>query len=102
MMNSLRKIAPIFGVIIFALACGLAVQAQTTGVVRGTVTDPNGAVVSGATVTLTKKSTNVPTTTTSGSSGQFEFQNVLPGNDYELKVEARQSANLPHQDPARQ
>jgi AraC-like DNA-binding protein len=88
MMNSLRKIAPIFGVIIFALACGLAVQAQTTGVVRGTVTDPNGAVVSGATVTLTKKSTNVPTTATSNTSGQFEFNNVLPGTDYEVKVEA--------------
>ncbi|HBB89010.1 MAG TPA: TonB-dependent receptor [Blastocatellia bacterium] len=89
MMKSLRKIAPIFGVIIFALACGLAVQAQvTTGTVRGVVTDPNGAVVSGATVTLTKKSTNVPNTTTSSSSGQFEFNNLLTGNDYELKVEA--------------
>lgn len=88
MMNSLRKLAPIFGVIIFALACGLAVQAQTTGTVRGTVTDPNGAVVSGATVTLTKKSTNVPNTATSSGSGQFEFNNLLTGNDYELKVEA--------------
>ena len=91
MMNSLRKIAPIFGVIIFALACGLAVQAQTTGVVRGTVTDPNGAVVSGATVTLTKKSTNVPTTTTSGSSGQFasDTGGRLTGNEGEVGIYRR-------------
>ena len=71
-MKSLRKLAPFFGVIVFALACVFSAQAQvTTGTVRGVVTDPQGAVVQGATVTLTKKSTNIPTTATSGSSGKF-------------------------------
>ncbi len=89
MMNSLRKLAPIFGVIIFALACGLAVQAQvTTGSVRGTVTDPAGAIVTGATVTITKKSNNISNTTQSSGSGQFGFENLLSGDDYSVSIEA--------------
>ncbi|HKP45112.1 MAG TPA: carboxypeptidase regulatory-like domain-containing protein [Pyrinomonadaceae bacterium] len=88
-MNSLRKLAPFFGVIVFALACVFTAQAQvTTGTVRGVVTDPNGAVVPNATVTITKKSTNTSNTATTGASGQFEFPNLLVGDDYEVKVEA--------------
>jgi hypothetical protein len=89
MMKSLRKLAPIFGVIIFALACGLAVHAQTTtGSVRGTVTDPAGAIVTGANVTITKKSNNISNSTTTSGSGQFEFNNLLSGDDYSVSVEA--------------
>ena len=95
MMKSLRKIAPIFGVIVFALACGFAVQAQiTTGSVRGAVTDPNGAVVTNAKVTITKKSTNTSTTTQSSNSGEFEFSNLPVGDDYSVTVEAQNFKTL--------
>jgi outer membrane receptor protein involved in Fe transport len=65
------------------------VQAQvTTGTVRGVVTDQNGAIVPGAKVTITKKSTGSSLTTTSTDSGAFEFTNLQVGEDYSLRVEA--------------
>lgn len=62
--------------------------AQTdTGRVRGTVTDQQGAVVAGATVTLTNRGTSRATTTTSNSEGVYTFE-AVPRGDY--KVEVRQ------------
>ncbi len=81
-------------VFIFALALSLAlmagaVQAQvTTGTVKGVVSDPNGAVVPGAKVTITRKSTSESRTTTSSDSGNFQFDNLQPGADYLITVEA--------------
>src|SRR5207244_1414595 len=60
----------------------------TTGTVRGVVTDQNGAIVPGAKVTITKKSTGAASTTQSSSTGSFEFTNLLVGEDYAVKVEA--------------
>jgi hypothetical protein len=51
----------------------------------GTVTDPAGAVVPGATVEITNSATGVKSTTTTSESGFFRFNNLLPGT-YELKV----------------
>src|SRR5262245_29457734 len=68
---------------------GLLAQAQvTTGSVRGVVTDPNSAVVTDAKVTITKKSTNVSSTTQTSGSGVFEFSNLLVGDDYSVVIEA--------------
>jgi Carboxypeptidase regulatory-like domain len=52
----------------------------TTGSLRGTVTDPNGAVVAGAAVTVKNEATGVATVTinTTGDGG-FAFSNLLPG-----------------------
>jgi len=50
--------------------------------------DPNGAVVPGAKVTITRKSTSEAKTTTSSDSGAFEFANLQPGNDYTITIEA--------------
>jgi outer membrane receptor protein involved in Fe transport len=55
--------------------------------VSGTVTDPNGAVVSGSTVTLTNLQTNVSRNTTTNSDGFYRFDAVDPGN-YSLKINA--------------
>jgi hypothetical protein len=76
-------------VFLFAVSCVLSAHGQaTTGSIRGTVTDPNGAVVSGAKVTLTRKSTGGTQTGQTTSSGQFEFANLLPADDYNVSVEA--------------
>jgi Carboxypeptidase regulatory-like domain len=58
-----------------------------TGGITGTVTDPTGAVVSGATVTLTNTATSVPQTTRSTSTGTYSFTGVRPGT-YSLEAEA--------------
>jgi hypothetical protein len=46
----------------------------------GTVKDPVGAVVPGATVTLRNVDTSVSSTTTSNGDGNYTFQNLNPGN----------------------
>ena len=76
-------------VCLFAVSCVLSAYGQTTtGSIRGTVTDPNGAVVSGAKVTLTRKSTGGTQTAQTSSAGQCEFTNLLPADDYSVSVEA--------------
>jgi hypothetical protein len=57
----------------------------TTGQISGTVTDPNGAVVSGATVKITNADTNFNRTTTSNDEGNFSFQ-LLPVGRYTVEI----------------
>ena len=54
-------------------------QSTSTGTVAGAVTDQSGAVVPGATVTLTDKATHTARTTTTNSSGRYIFVDVTPG-----------------------
>lgn len=76
-------------VFLFAVSCVLSAHGQaTTGSVRGVVTDQNGAVVSGAKVTLTRKSTGGTQTSQTNTGGQFEFTNLQPADDYGVSVEA--------------
>lgn len=70
-----------------SLFSATAFAQQTTGNVRGLIKDPNGAVVSGAKVTLLDPKTNTSSNTTSTGSGEYEFKN-LPVGDYQLTVEA--------------
>jgi hypothetical protein len=61
-------------------------QAQVdTGSIVGTITDPSGAVVSGAKVTLTNVGTGIALSTTTGSDGVFKFSPVRIGT---YKVDA--------------
>jgi len=63
------------------------VFAQTggTGIVVGTVTDPSGAAVPGATVTLTDAATNSERTATTNDAGRYDFPSVPPGK-YDLTI----------------
>src|SRR5437016_2681883 len=72
--------------VVVALSClcvltpsGLFSQSASTGTVAGTVTDPSGAAVVGATVALVDPSTNDTRTTTTNDAGRFIFANVVPG-----------------------
>ena len=71
----------------FALLFGLSpVLAQTiTGTVRGTVTDPSGAVVAGVSVTATNLATNVKTGTVTNHDGLYNIQ-FLPIGSYTVTV----------------
>ena len=60
---------------------------QGTSTVRGTVKDPQGKVVSGASVKLTNLGTGADRTTTTSSEGVFSFEVVQVG-DYKVEVEA--------------
>jgi len=59
----------------------------TTGTVQGQVTDPTGAAVSGASVTILNSITNYKVTALTDDGGAFRFQNV-PFNSYKLTVTA--------------
>ena len=62
--------------------------AQTSrGTVTGTVTDPNGAVIAGAEVTLTSAQTKLNRVTTSNSEGLYRLEAVDPGS-YSIKITA--------------
>src|ERR1700747_976179 len=54
-------------------------QAANTGSVAGTVTDPQGAAVAGATVTVTDTSTNIGRTAATNENGHYIFVDVPPG-----------------------
>src|SRR5882724_3289114 len=74
-------------VALFLFAAGITVMAQSpTGSIEGTITDPNGAVVAGATVTITDKNTGRVVTVTTNGSGFFEARALLPGK-YSVKIE---------------
>ena len=68
------------------LPADLFAQAITAKVV-GTVTDPSGASVPGATVTIQNVQTNQSRTTTTNAVGNYEFS-FLPIGSYTLAVES--------------
>jgi hypothetical protein len=57
------------------------------GSIQGSVTDPSGAVVSGAKVTITEKSKGVASIRTSDSKGSYTSGSLIPGV-YSVRVEA--------------
>jgi Carboxypeptidase regulatory-like domain len=67
------------------LACG---QASTAGALSGTVVDPTGAVIPGATLTISQPSTGFTRTMTAAGNGAYSFPDLIPGQ-YVLKVSAK-------------
>src|SRR5215470_9622095 len=65
----------------------LAQSLGNAGTITGTVTDPSGAVVPGAKVTITNPVTGHSDQTTTGGDGSFRFNN-LPPNPYHLEVKS--------------
>jgi Carboxypeptidase regulatory-like domain len=64
-----------------------AAQAQFGANLQGTVEDSSGAVIAGATITLTNLGTNQVRTATSGDSGFYRISQLPPGN-YKVVVNA--------------
>ncbi len=71
---------------VVALASGAKAQADR-GDIRGEVTDPAGAVLPNAKVTITKKGTDETRETTANPHGDFSFANLEAGK-YVVRVEA--------------
>ncbi|MGH9943545.1 MAG: carboxypeptidase regulatory-like domain-containing protein [Pyrinomonadaceae bacterium] len=71
------------------LIAPVALHAQThRATVRGTITDPNKAVIPGATVKLVNTETNELRETTSGAEGEYTISSLPPGA-YRLEAEAQ-------------
>ncbi len=77
-------------IVAFAVVLGLTAQqvyAQGNATLTGAVTDPNGAVVAGATVKATNIATNTVTDTQTTDAGLYRFP-TLPVGIYKVSAEA--------------
>jgi hypothetical protein len=74
----------------FALfTASLALHAQADrGAITGKVTDGTGAIIPGASVTLTSETTGVKANATANASGDFNFQGLIAGM-YQLEVDSQ-------------
>ena len=80
MMQSLLLLSAL----VFATAC----FGQTFGEITGLVTDPSGALLVGAAVTVTNPQTNFTRTENTNDAGIYTFPNLLPGI-YNVRVAAQ-------------
>lgn len=86
MKNSLRLVAATL-----ALLIGISWSANaqsTSGIISGTVSDPQGAVIAGASVTVRNVGTNESRAAIADGEGRFRFPNLSIGN-YEITVQAK-------------
>src|SRR5690242_7595983 len=72
---------------IFMLS-SMVVWAQDTTSISGTVSDPQGKVLGGATVTLTNTATQTKRETKTTDNGVYSFNQVAPGT-YKVTVEVK-------------
>ena len=77
---------------LFMCVSGLA---QTLGTVTGVVKDASGAVIPGATVTVTNTGTNAAREAQSNESGSYSFPALPPGN-YTVKAELQGFRTVQH------
>jgi hypothetical protein len=77
----------LLGFVVLLLVSVSACFAQSTATLAGTVTDPTGAVVPGASVKVRSLSTNTIRETVSDSAGAYVVPSLQPG-DYEIRTTA--------------
>jgi hypothetical protein len=82
-----RRFFTLFVVVLCVVTTQVPAMAQrVTGTISGTVTDPTGAVLAGATVTLINQRTGDARTLTAKDDGRFVFSAVQP-DTYTIKIE---------------
>ena len=88
-MTAKKLLTGILAVLVIAvvMAPSLMAQSLVSGDLTGTVTDPSGAVVSGATVSLKSDATGATRTATTGANGTYRFSLLQPGS-YTVTVTA--------------
>ncbi len=82
----MRRVFDGIFVLSLLLASAAPASAQTFGQITGAVTDTSGAMLVGASVTVTNTQTNAVREAQTNSSGSYVFPNLLPGI-YNVKVD---------------
>ncbi|MDT7807696.1 MAG: hypothetical protein QOJ70_1509 [Acidobacteriota bacterium] len=77
-----------FLVVAFCLALGVTASAQSTATLQGTVTDPQGAVVPNAKVSVRSQATGAERTAQTDDSGNYQVASLQPGA-YRVEVQAQ-------------
>jgi carboxypeptidase family protein len=84
-LQAARCVACVFAALAFLVTLATA---QSSSLLNGSVSDPSGASVVGAKVTLTEATTGLQRTTTSNATGLYQFLDLPPGT-YRLEVMAK-------------
>ncbi len=84
-MNVVRRA---LGVVLLTFLYVASASAQENAELKGTVTDPTGAVIPNATITIINTATGETRTATSNGAGLYDFANLQHGT-YNLKAEAK-------------
>ncbi|HXE11745.1 MAG TPA: carboxypeptidase-like regulatory domain-containing protein, partial [Bryobacteraceae bacterium] len=93
-LRHFANLAISYAICALAVACAIGVivtplSAQTVDtVILGTITDPSGAAIPGAQVTVTSPSTGVSHTVTTGANGAYRVGYLLPGT-YTVSAQAQ-------------
>src|SRR5579862_2447958 len=99
-MRTCLRVAAIFffmglAAVLLSPFSSFAQAGATSGSITGAVTDPSGAVVAGATVSIQNPVTQYERTTTSDTSGHFQFTNV-PYESYHMTVSMKGFGTFVH------
>ncbi|MGA8437675.1 MAG: carboxypeptidase-like regulatory domain-containing protein [Candidatus Sulfotelmatobacter sp.] len=78
-IRSVKLALVLLSVVYAGSALAAWAQSTSTGTVAGSVTDPSGAVVADASVTLTDSATNIARATTTNATGRYIYVDVNPG-----------------------
>ena len=84
-ISSIQRLTACLVVVLSSLA--VYAQSASTGALTGTVTDPTGAVVQKAKITLRNTGTDETRTAVSDQDGSYRFS-LLPPGDFELTIHA--------------
>ncbi|MEQ1923925.1 MAG: carboxypeptidase-like regulatory domain-containing protein, partial [Pyrinomonadaceae bacterium] len=91
-MLSLKRAFAGSAFLLLLCTCIFAQSQATTGLIQGTVVDPNGAVLAGASITVRNTETGFERTVTSNSDGLFSAP-LLPLGRYRITTTASGFAN---------
>jgi hypothetical protein len=86
-MTSRRRFRPLLAAAAAWILFGLSLFGQGFGSIVGTVTDPSGSLVPGATVRVTDEGTSQSRETTTNAQGYFVFPSMRPSS-YAVEVQA--------------
>ena len=86
-MKNIQRIACLV-MLICVLAVSAFAQSAATAELRGTVKDPNGAVIQGATVALRDEAKGIARSVTTNGAGEYILPSIPPGS-YTLTVTAK-------------
>jgi hypothetical protein len=87
MSDAIRKLLYFGFALLVLLGAAFHASAQSTGTIRGTVTDPSGAAIPKVSVVATDANTGIKRDETTNESGLFVFPD-LPIGTYNLKIAA--------------
>jgi hypothetical protein len=85
MMSRLNRIR-LLSLCMAVLWTCLPAVAQSTSLLRGAITDPSGAAIADAKITLTNAETGLKRNAISGTNGEYQFLQLVPGS-YQIQAE---------------